>query len=295
MSKDQRPLHHAMFWDRDKYGSVICILCPNSCIIPDGETGHCGVRKNIDGELFAIGYGRLSSLALDPVEKKPLYHFFPGKNVLSEGGFGCNLRCPFCQNHEISTDYGGRLAAAQVIPPDILVESALEAGKDNNIGLAHTYNEPFVNYEYAFDCAVLARRKRLMNVLVTNGYVSREPLQSLLPHIHAVNIDLKGFTEGFYRKLGGSLEDVKRTIELCVKTGRVRVEITTLVIPGENEDHVEPIAEWLSGLNPKIPLHISRFFPRHKYADKKATPPETVLRLCEAAGKHLKYVYAGNM
>jgi pyruvate formate lyase activating enzyme len=237
----------------------------------------------------------VSSVALDPIEKKPLARFHPGKRILSIGGYGCNLRCPFCQNHTIAVagrDDSARLPYHHASPAGILA-LAQQTVPDGNIGVAYTYNEPLVGYEFVYGCAKLIREAGLCNVLVTNGTINPEPLGALLPYIDALNIDLKGFTQGFYRRVGGCLDTVKRTIEACYE--RCHVVISFLVIPGENEKDAEPMAAWLASLDSGIPLHISRFFPRHLYAGRESTPPETVLRLADAARKHLRYVYTGNL
>jgi pyruvate formate lyase activating enzyme len=253
----------------------------------------CGVRANMGGELIAEGYGRVSSVALDPIEKKPLYMFHPGKRVLSIGGFGCNLSCPYCQNYEISKEYGSMRQNANQMSPGDVAALAERTKPDRNIGVAYTYNEPLIGYEFVYECAELVRKAGLCNVLVTNGFINKEPLEELLPYIDAMNIDLKGYTDGFYNKVGGRLDAVKETIAICA--GRCHVEVTTLVIPRENEDDVGEIAKWLSTVDPEIPLHITRFFPRYRYSDKPPTPRETIFELCETAKKHLKNVFAGNV
>ena len=255
------------------------------------KTLECGICPRFCGSNFcgALGrYGLVSSVAVDPIEKKPLYCFCPGRPVLSIGGFGCNLRCPFCQNHRIAMSdvQGGRIYS-----PKQIAAMALEV--PDNIGVAYTYNEPLINYPFLLDCARELRRVGLCNVLVTNGYINQEPLLALLPYIDAMNIDLKGFTEDFYAKLGGSLQPVLDTIRLS--HAHCHIEVTTLVIPGENESHIEPISRFLAEISPSIPYHISRFFPRHLYTDKEATPPETIYRLCDLASQHLLNVFPGNL
>jgi len=289
-------MREAMYWSVAGNGSVRCGLCPHRCHIAENAAGICGARINRNSELTASGYGQVSSVALDPIEKKPLYLFHPGKKVLSIGGFGCNLRCPFCQNYEISTAYeaGARgKPLASVVPPEDIAALAVRTVTDGNIGVAYTYNEPLIGYEFLLDCAKLVRDEGLCNVIVTNGYINRAPLEGLLPFIDAMNIDLKGFSDRFYGKLGGKLGPVKETIIDAHK--RCHVEVTTLVIPGENEDDVEGLAKWLSSIDLCIPLHLSRFFPRYKYSDRDPTPRETIIRLRDAAKEHLKYVFAGNM
>jgi len=221
--------------------------------------------------------------------------FYPGKRILSVGGFGCNLRCPFCQNSDISIECRKSWHAAERLTPEDIVSLAVETVPRGNIGVAYTYNEPLIGWEFARDCAGLVRDAGLCNVLVTNGHINREPLEALLPIVDAMNIDLKGFTPGFYKKLGGNLEAVKQAIALALE--RCHVEITTLVIPGENdsEEEIAALAKWVASLDPEIPLHLTRFFPRHRYADRAATPRESIRRLGEIAGGYLKNIFRGNM
>jgi pyruvate formate lyase activating enzyme len=273
---------------------VLCEICPHGCNIEEGHIGFCFARGNRDGKVTAVNYGRLTSMALDPIEKKPLHRFMPGSWILSVGSFGCNLRCPFCQNCSISMA-DETTAETVYVPPEQLIARALDFVPKGNIGVAYTYNEPLIGYEYVFDCASLVHKNGLKNVLVTNGYINEKPLLEILPLIDAMNIDLKGFTEAFYKKLSGDLETVKRSIALSAES--CHVEVTTLVIPGENDgdDEMEALSSWLAGLSPELPLHLSRFFPRHKYGDRKPTPHDTLYRLRDIAEKHLKYVYLGNI
>lgn len=271
-----------------------CALCPRHCSLEPGQTGFCRARANRGGTIVCENYGCLTSLALDPVEKKPLRRFHPGSFILSAGSFGCNLRCPFCQNSGISMA-GPETAAVRVTPEQLAVKAAEAAGKaPGNLGLAFTYNEPLVGWEFVRDCSKLVRAKGLETVLVTNGMICEEPLRELLPFVSAMNIDLKGFTQGYYDWLCGDLAAVKRTIEISARA--CHVEVTTLIVPGKNdsEEEMEAEASWLASLSPDIPLHISRFFPHWHYADAESTPEETIRRLCGAAGRHLKHVYAGN-
>ncbi len=271
---------------------AVCAICPRGCALAPGQTGFCRARANADGTIVAANYGRLTSLALDPIEKKPLYHFFPGSFILSAGSYGCNLRCAFCQNSE-SSMAGGETKTVYAAP-ETLVEAALRERKTGNIGIAFTYNEPLVGYEYVYDCAALAREAELKTVLVTNGTVCEEPLRKLLPHIDAMNIDLKAFSQEKYEALGGWLDAVKTTIALSAKA--CHVEVTTLVVPGFNdsEEDMEAEAAWLASVDPDIPLHVSRFFPRYRMRDRAPTPVSTIHRLRDIAKEHLNYVYTGN-
>jgi len=213
--------------------------------------------------------------------------------ILSVGSFGCNLRCPFCQNHEISMAGDGGIQTADV-SPEQLADKAAELRPRGNIGAAYTYNEPLVGYEFVRDCAALVHERGMVNVLVTNGTVEEAPLRALLPLIDAANIDLKGFTPAWYRRLGGDLETVKRTIALASEC--CHVEVTTLLVPGENDSvgEIQSLARWLAGIDRNIPLHLSRFFPRYKMTDRPPAPVETVYALAETAREQLTYVYTGN-
>lgn len=269
---------------------AVCGLCFHRCALEEGQTGLCRARANRGGTIVSLSYGRLAAIALDPIEKKPLRHFRPGSRVLSVGSFGCNLRCPFCQNHPIST--AGEELETLSLSPDGLARKAAEIR--GNAGVAYTYNEPLVNYEYVRDCAALVRRRGLVNALVTNGTIEEAPWRELLPLIDAVNIDLKGFTPAWYRRLGGDLETVKRSIVLAA--GACHVEVTTLLVPGENDSEAEirALARWLGSVNPDIPLHLSRFFPRYRMGDRGPTEVEAVYRLAETAREYLTFVYTGN-
>lgn len=272
---------------------VQCEICPQECVLDEGQIGFCRARSAQDGAVVCDNYGLVTSMVLDPIEKKPLRRFHPGSAILSVGSFGCNLRCAFCQNHEISMCSRER-AQTVYISPEELVGKALALRSSRNIGIAYTYNEPLIGYEYVRDCAVLARQNGLKNVLVTNGYINEAPLRQLLPYIDAMNIDLKAFTEKFYRTLHGHIEPVKRTI--AIAAAQCHVEVTTLVIPGQNDspDEMRSLSEWLAAVNPEIPLHISRFFPRYHLTDGDATPVETIYALADTARASLKHVYTGN-
>lgn len=270
---------------------IVCELCPHACLIKSDQIGFCGARKNSNGILFASSYGAVTSIALDPIEKKPLYHFQRGKKITSIGGYGCNFRCGFCQNHKISMEY--KKAKIDFMPPEIIVQFATAAKSDGNIGIAYTYNEPLISYEFVYDCATLARKNGLANVLVTNGYINREPLMELLPVIDAMNIDIKAFNNRTYNKFGGMLEPVLDTVQAAHR--RCHVEVTTLVVPGDSENDIERIARWIARIDPNIPFHLSRFFPRHEYINAEPTPSDMMYRAKETAENYLKYVYLGNM
>lgn len=281
-----------MFYEKMDGGVVHCHLCPHGCILSTGGTGACRARKNIDGELFSLNYARVASIALDPIEKKPLYHFHPGKRILSAGTFGCNFKCGYCQNWTIAH----RDARTALLEPADLAGMAAEYVKEGNIGVAYTYNEPSIWYEYVLDTAVLVRERGLANVLVTNGYISREPLEKLLPFIDAMNIDVKAFTGEFYEKFcKGSLESVQETVMIAAQG--CHVEITTLVIPGLNDspDEIGKLAKWLSSISPDIVLHLSRFFPSYQMNDIPPTPVETLEAARVSAEAYLKHVYLGNI
>ena len=278
-----------------------CSVCFRHCDIPEGKLGFCGGRTARDGRVEAYNYGRITSLALDPIEKKPLARFYPGSRILSVGSFGCNLRCPFCQNHEISWDDRAREFAktAETLSPEELVDIAEQTQAQGNIGIAFTYNEPLIGYEFVRDTATLAKTRGLKNVMVSNGTAELSVLQELKPCIDAMNIDLKGFTDRYYKDvLGGDRPMVMAFIEEAVKTAHV--ELTTLIVPGENdsEEEMRELSRWVSSLrNPDgeaVPLHISRFFPRFHMQDRPATSVRTVYRLVEVARENLPYVYTGN-
>lgn len=271
---------------------AVCEICPRRCALEEGQTGFCRARENRDGQIVCASYGRLTSLALDPIEKKPLRNFHPGSLILSAGSYGCNLRCPFCQNCSISMAGSGIKTVD--VSPSALIAAAVREKERGSIGVAYTYNEPLIGYEYVMDCAKLAREAGLVNVLVTNGTVCEEPLLNLLPYIDAMNIDLKAFTQEKYGELDGWLETVKRTIGLSA--ARCHVEVTTLVVPGFNdsEAEMEREAAWLASVDPDMPLHISRFFPCYQMTDRPPTPVSTVMRLRDIAKTYLTHVYTGN-
>lgn len=284
-------MYPASYYQRTDDGRIQCLLCPHGCRLKDGTIGLCGVRQSRGGKLYTLNYGQVSSAALDPIEKKPLYHFFPGRDIVSLGTMGCNLKCGFCQNWSIAH---GDPEVTELYPEQV-VELALEQGGKNNLGIAYTYSEPLMWYEYVADTAVLARKQGLRNVLVTNGYINPEPLEELLPLVDALNIDVKGFTTDYYGKVcRGSLEPVLRTVEIASRSAHV--EVTTLLVTGLNDsaDEVRRLAEWLAEINPDIPLHLSRYFPNYQM-DLPPTPEERMLTAYRTAREKLNYVYLGNL
>jgi len=273
-------------------GKAECLLCPHFCKIAIGKSGICGVRKNTGNKIALQTYGVLSGYSLDPVEKKPLYHFFPGHNILSAGSYGCNMRCDFCQNFNISQNIPENLNP--VTTPEKVLEKARSA--ELNIGIAFTYNEPVIWFEFMRDVATIAKNQGLFTAMVSNGYVNSDPLKEITQFIDAFNIDLKAFNSNFYRKLtGADIEQVKKGLKQIAKSGR-HLEITTLIIPGQNDDEREMASEseWIAGeLGRSVPFHLSRYFPMFRRSDP-ATPQETMDRLFEIASQNLDHVYMGN-
>jgi len=285
-------MHPAMFWEKSKDDKVQCLLCPQKCVIAPGRNGFCRVRQNEDGKLYTLNYGKCSSYGLDPIEKKPLYHFYPGSYIFSVGTFGCNLRCGFCQNWTIAH---GDPATAEVSPAGLVETAAAEHHGHKSVGIAYTYSEPFMWYEFVYDTAKVARAAGLKNILVTNGFINPEPLDEILPYIDAMNIDVKGFSDRYYNETCvGELHPVLRTVETASR--RCHVEITTLLVTGLNDadDEISQLAEWLAGVDREIPLHLSRYFPDYKM-DLPATPVSTMERAREIARRKLSYVYLGNV
>lgn len=272
---------------------ITCQLCPHHCRLDEAEIGFCRARVNRSDVISALNYGVVTAIALDPIEKKPLRHFFPGSRILSVGSYGCNLRCPFCQNYEISMASSEEAFGRRMTPED-LVGNARRLVDEGNIGLAYTYNEPLVGYEFVRDCAKLIKKNGLKNVLVTNGCFCEAPVREILPDIDAMNIDLKAFNQKFYQKISGDLETVKQTIRIASQA--CHVEVTTLIVPGENdsEEEIRALSKWLASVGKTIPLHLSRFFPRYEMTDRNATDVYQVYRLADIARESLEYVYAGN-
>lgn len=280
----------------------ICDVCFRQCKLEEGQTGFCGARICRDGKIVAGNYGKLTSVALDPIEKKPLKMFMPGSQVLSLGSYGCNLRCPFCQNSSISWSQKAFEIKdrAEYYEPKEIVKIAQEFRPRGNIGLAFTYNEPLIGYEFVRDTAKLAKESGLQNVLVTNGTATQKVLKEILPYIDAMNIDLKAFTDRFYSDfIGGDFQMAKDFITAAAHN--CHVELTTLIIPGENdsEDEMRKLSAWVATLEKqagkKIPLHITRFFPAFKLMDRGPTPVSTILRLVEIAKENLEFVFPGNI
>ena len=282
--------HQARYWRSLDDETVECLLCPWHCRIKPAATGRCGVRENRDGNLYAINYGQNTSVALDPIEKKPLYHFHPGAEILSVGSFGCNLTCRFCQNWQISH---GRPPTRYMSPRE-LAELAVEHASRGNIGIAYTYNEPIVSFEYVMDTAALVAEAGLSNVMVTNGIIEPEPLEELLPLIDAMNVDIKSMDDDFYKRLcGGRAMPPRATVERAIT--QCHVEITNLLIPGENDsdDQIQALVNWAASLSPDLPLHLSAYHPAHEF-NAPPTPVETLNRAFDIASSKLHFVYVGN-
>jgi len=285
----------ADYWTLNKESKenkeIKCLLCPNFCVIGENSAGKCSVRANIKGELVAESYGYVSSIALDPIEKKPLYNFQRGSKILSIGSYGCNLHCPFCQNYAISLEYDK--SKMQNAAPELIARLAMTFVPDGNIGVAYTYNEPLIGFEFVRDTGRLIKEAGLMNVIVTNGYINIRPLSELLPIVDAMNIDIKGNQAGTYNMVGGKAKEVKSVIEAAHKV--CHVEVTTLITPEQTKEDIEDIAKWLSGIDPNIPYHLTRFFPRYKYIGKTPTPAGVMYEMKNTAGQYLENVFLGNM
>jgi pyruvate formate lyase activating enzyme len=282
-------IKEAMYYRKLDNKAVHCDLCPHGCKIAEGGKGICRVRGNIEGTLYAENYGRVSSIAMDPMEKKPLYHYYPGKYVLSIGTIGCNFKCSFCQNYEIAQQE----AATKYVAPRYLLN--LCRTEEDCIGIAFTYNEPNVWFEYIMETAAIIKQEGLKNVMVSNGYINREPLSELLQYIDAFNIDVKGFSEKYYKDIcGGTLQEVKKTVEAVAE--KAHLEITTLIVPGQNDsiEEMKSLARWLADINPSIPLHLSKYYPNYKMT-APPTPTNTIRELKEVALEYLDYVYVGNV
>lgn len=282
-------MKEALYYEKKEALKVKCLLCPKYCMISDGSTGLCRVRKNIEGTLYALSYGKISSYHLDPIEKKPLNNYKKGSMVFSFGSYGCNFTCKYCQNYEIA------LGNPRTI--DLSIDNIIKKAKEDprSIGIAYTYNEPLINYEFVLACAKKAKQEGLDNILVTNGYINEEPLKELLKYIDALNIDLKAFNNDFYKNIcGGTIESVKRSIVLSAKESHV--EITCLVIDGlnSNQDEILEMVKWIASIDKDMPLHLSRYFPRYKMT-RPPTNVDTLFNLYKIAKTHLNNVYLGNV
>jgi pyruvate formate lyase activating enzyme len=288
--------HEALLYDRQKDRSVRCTLCAHRCRIGTGGRGLCGVRENREGTLSSLVYGMVVAENVDPIEKKPLFHVLPGSSAFSIATAGCNFRCAFCQNHEISQmpREEGRIAGRAETPEQI-VGDALQSGSKS---IAYTYTEPTISFEFAYDTAVIARAKGIRNIFVTNGYMTAEALRLIAPSLDAANVDLKAFRDDFYRKqCGARLEPVLESLKLMKALG-IWVEVTTLLIPGLNDsaEELRDLARFIRTLGPETPWHISRFYPRYRMTGTGPTPAAAIHRAAgigKAAG--LKYVYSGNI
>lgn len=279
----------AAYYEQREGLQVVCGLCPHRCELANGDTGLCGVRQNLHGKLMATTYGQVAAFGVDPIEKKPLYHFHPGKLIASFGGSGCNMTCQYCQNHHISQVVGFNV---QTSPKDI-VKKAME--EPSSIGLAATYNEPIIQYEFITDIFELNRKCKKKNVLVTNGYIEKSPLSELVTLVDAFNVDLKGFTDGFYHRVcGAKLSPVMESIEYIYD--RSHLELTFLLIPGHNDDEtsLQFMFEAIRDISPDIPLHINRYLPNYLMTDPM-TPLANLIATQELALEYLNYVYIGNV
>ena len=274
---------------------AVCDVCPRHCRLADGATGFCRARKAVGGRVVSANYGQITSIALDPIEKKPLAFFHPGENILSVGSYGCNMRCPFCQNDSIS-QHGRDELQWQTATPHELAELALRLrGEQRNIGLAYTYNEPLIGWEFVRDCAKEMKARGMYNILVSNGCATENVIAELAPLIDAANIDIKGPSQDYYDWIGGDFNAVCRTIRMLHGAG-CHVEATTLIVPGHNDSDtdLESIAGFITSVSPDIPLHVTRFFPRWRMSDARPTPISTILRLADIAKHHLNHVLTGN-
>lgn len=274
---------------------AVCSACPRRCRLADGAVGFCRARRAEGGRVVAANYGKVTSIALDPIEKKPIAFFHPGENVLSVGSFGCNLRCPFCQNDSIS-QHGEDGVQFQVATPCELAELALRTKRGRgNLGLAYTYNEPLVGWEFVRDCAREVHARGMLNVLVTNGCAEASVVEELAPLVDAANIDLKGPSQEYYDWVGGDFAAVCRTIKTFHAAG-CHVEVTTLVVPGRNDrdEDIDAVAAFIASVSPEIPLHVTRFFPRFRLTGSAPTLVATVRRLAAVARRRLSRVLVGN-
>jgi pyruvate formate lyase activating enzyme len=289
-------MHEALFWEKEKDNRVRCSLCRFRCLISDGRRGRCGVRENHSGILYSLVYGKSIAENIDPIEKKPLFHYHPGSLSYSIATVGCNFRCLHCQNYTISQWPQDRPIAGQDLSPEEIVRRAAESGCRS---IAYTYTEPTIYYEYAYDTAVLAHKQGLGNVFVTNGYITPEALEHIAPYLDAANADLKGFSDDFYREVTGAhLQGVLDTLVHYKKLG-IWLEITTLIIPGRNDDteQLRDIAHFIvDRLGPETPWHITAFHPAYRMSGVPSTPPATLYKARDIGVQAgLKFIYEGNL
>lgn len=279
----------AEYYEKKEHQGVQCSLCPHRCFIKNNESGRCGVRRNEEGVLTAVTYGQISSYGVDSIEKKPLFHYFPGKKIASFGSYGCNFSCQFCQNYSISQEVGRGI----LITPQALIEKGME--DPESIGIAATYNEPTIQFEFLMDLFEVNRARGRKNVMVSNGYIEPSPLSELVTLVDAFNIDIKGFSNHFYQKIcGGTLDPVLRTIDYIFD--RSHLELTFLMIPGLNDDpkELEGLFKQIASISPDIPIHISRYFPSYQM-NRPPTRYEEMIKAMEMAKSQLNYVYIGNV
>jgi len=289
-------MKEAYLYEKLEDRKVRCYLCNHRCLIKDGLKGICGVRENRGGTLFSLVYGQVIARHVDPIEKKPLFHFLPGTSSYSIATVGCNFKCLFCQNADISQmPHDSRQIRGEEMTPEIVLE---EAVRSRSATISYTYTEPTIFFEFALDIAGPASSRGLRNIFVSNGYMTEECLKEIYPNLHGANVDLKGFSDKYYKDVcGAKLEPVLKTLELMRKMG-VWVEVTTLLVPGLNDskEELEQLAKFLVNLDPDIPWHISRFHPTYRLMHIRSTPPESIRKakdIVYEAG--LKYVYTGNL
>jgi pyruvate formate lyase activating enzyme len=287
-------LKEATYYEKLENGKVKCVLCPKNCVILPSKRGVCGVRQNLDGKLYALVYEKPIAVHIDPIEKKPLYHFHPSSKILSIGTYGCNLKCKFCQNYDISQEFEvDNIYDLETLQPEEIISFCKSRGLNH---VAFTYNEPTIFYEYMLDVAKLCKINDIYTVVVSNGQINEDPLKELIVYIDAFNIDLKAFNNKFYKEIcKGDIETTKHTIEFIVKYKK-HIEVTFLLIEGYNDNLVEfqEMCKYLSSLNKNIVLHISRAFPRYKM-NFKITPYSLMKEFGEMAKIYLNYVYLGNI
>ncbi len=289
-------MKEAMLYEKRDGAKVACVLCSHRCVIDDGKRGFCGVRVNQDGTLYTLTHGRVIARHVDPMEKKPLFHYLPGSFAYSIATVGCNFRCYFCQNWEISQHKeDGLELPGKALSPETAVEEAAESGCSS---ISYTYTEPTIFFEYAYDIALLAQKRNIKNVFVTNGYQTPQTIEKMKGVIDAANVDLKSFSDEFYRKVcSARLRPVLEAIKLMHEAA-IHVEVTTLVVPKQNDSDAEltQIARFLADISPDIPWHVSRFYPNYKDLTTPATPRETIRKAVRIGREQgLRYVFSGNL